>query len=419
MARSIPLNVMDLPGQRYSCHGCGDCCRDFTVQLREEDLERLQSQGYEKKKGESVTVLFRGQWYLRQQSDGACIFLESDGRCRIHAEHGFDRKPVACRLFPFNLAPDARGVHAGLNFACQSVRANKGATLFSHSADLKKALRELPEITGVAPPRLSGRLRATPDEVSAMVEGVDGWLATDDVDLAARFDGLAWLAQSLGVANFTNVRNKRVGELMALLVGALPEELELLPVEEASTRQQRLLRQAAFARIEDPRIHDGARRNPVVARLGQLRRSRRFMKGKGEVPGLPRDWPTSISFRSISEVRSITESDSREEIEDLIIRWARSTLRGGRAWGSGYYGFSVAEGIQCMVVNLACIGWLARVHAAGRGLEEVDPEAVNEALGRVDRTAGRARWLGSASERMRLKYFAVDDGLRRVVRLSW
>lgn len=143
------------------------------------------------------------------------------------------------------------------------------------------------------------------------------------------------------------------------------------------------------------------------------------MKGKGEVPGLPRDWPTPVSFHAVSQVGLLTQSDSREEIEDLIIRWARSTLRGGRAWGSGYYGFSIAEGIQCMVVNLACIGWLARVHAAGRGLEEVDAEAINEALGRVDRTAGRARWLGSASERMRLKYFAVDDGLRRVVQLNW
>ena len=28
--------------QHYSCHGCGDCCRDFSVQLRVDDLDKLE-----------------------------------------------------------------------------------------------------------------------------------------------------------------------------------------------------------------------------------------------------------------------------------------------------------------------------------------------------------------------------------------
>ena len=143
------------------------------------------------------------------------------------------------------------------------------------------------------------------------------------------------------------------------------------------------------------------------------------MKGRGNVPGLPRGWPGPVAFDAVSAVGPISTADAVDDIDDLVTRWLRSTLRGGRAWGGGYYGFSMAHGIQALALNLACVGWLARVHAAGRGLDQVDLEAASEALSRVDRTAGRARWLGSSAERMRLRYFAADDGLRRLVRLSW
>ena len=43
MAKRVPLEILDLKDQRYSCHGCGDCCRDFSVQLRDEDLDRLSN----------------------------------------------------------------------------------------------------------------------------------------------------------------------------------------------------------------------------------------------------------------------------------------------------------------------------------------------------------------------------------------
>ena len=108
-----------------------------------------------------------------------------------------------------------------------------------------------------------------------------------------------------------------------------------------------------------------------------------------------------------------------EAIDDLLSRWLRASILGGRAWGAGFYGFSVVEGLQALVLNLACVGWLARVHAAGRGRSNVDLEAVGEALGRIDRSAGRAKWLGSKAEKLRLRYFANDDGLRRLVRLTW
>lgn len=416
MATRIPLTILDLPEQRYSCHGCGDCCRDFSVQLRDDDLARLDAQGWERELGEPVTVEFRGRRYLRQRSDGACLFLQDDGLCRIHAKHGFHEKPVACRLFPFNLAPDGRGPQAGLNFACRSVRANKGASLASHGDDLARALRALPEAQRGVPPRLAEEMRAESIEVDGVVAGLDRWIARDDVPLAIRLDGFAWLAQSLAAASLADVRGDRVRDLVDLLVSALPDELLHLPVDPPGRGQRRQLRQAVFARIEDPRFTDDETRPSLSTRLEQWRRSARFARGRGVVPGLARGWAVPESFAAIDALSQVADSP---EVADLIARWLRSTLRGGRAWGAGYYGWSIVHGVQALALDVACVGWLARAHAAGRGDAEAGLGSVEEALGRVDRARGRAVWLGTAAERLRLRYFAADDGLRRLVRSQW
>ena len=416
MATSVPLTVLDLREQRYSCHGCGDCCRDFSVQLRDDDLGRLREQRWEERLGEAVTVEFRGRRYLRQRADGACLFLQPDGLCRIHAEFGFDEKPVACRLFPFNLAPDAEGVRAGLNFACSSVRANRGAALSSHRGDLDRALREVPEAATIAPPRLDRDLRAEPSEAEAIVDGLDAWLKRPGIPLSIRLDGFAWLAQSLGAASFAKVRGARIRELLDLLVSALPAELDHLPVEPPGGGQRRMLRQAVFARIEDPRFSGDEAKPSLRARLAQWNRSRRFARGRGAVPSLARGWSLPRDFEAIEAMPKV---EGPNEIEDLVLRWLRASIRGGRSWGTGYYGWPITDGVQALALDVACLGWLSRAHAAGEGKTSVDLASVAESLGRIDRARGRAVWLGSAGERLRLRYFAPDDGLRRLVRANW
>ena len=157
----------------------------------------------------------------------------------------------------------------------------------------------------------------------------------------------------------------------------------------------------------------------MLVRLEQWRRSRRWTSGKGVPEGLPRGWEVADSFASVDTILFAQDESQSAEIDDLITRWLRSTILGGRCWGAGCYGFSIVEGLQALVLNLACVGWLARLHAAARGLHTIDLEAVTASLGRIDRAAGRAKWLGSGAEKMRLKFFANDDGFRRIIAYAW
>jgi lysine-N-methylase len=409
--RSIPLTVLPLGEQRYGCHGCGDCCRDFTVQLRERDLERLRAQGWDRELGE-VTVEFRGRRYLRQREDGGCVFLRADGKCRIHAEHGFAAKPVACQLFPFTFAPDARSAKVGISFACASVLANRGPGLASHLGELRRMAGEIDEL---APSRtlLDARTEAAPEEADAAADVLDRWLSDSAVPFAFRVDGVAWLGQQLAGASFAKVRGARLRELLETLVGALPDELPLHPIAPATRAQLATLRQASFFRLEDPKIGDLARLGRFRATVGQFLRSRAFSRGRGAMPAMGDRWP-SADFGAVDRVAPLSGSTDRAECEELLVRWMRATVLGGRAWGSGFYGWPVVDGLQALSLNAACAGWLARAHAAASGRPAPSLEDVRAAVGRVDRTSGRAPWLGSRAERMRLAWLRIDDGLRRV-----
>ncbi len=419
MTIALPILMLPVATQRYSCHGCGNCCRDFTVQLREADLAKLRAQGWEEKLGMPVTVEFRGTTYLRQRDDGACVFLMDDGLCRIHKDHGFAEKPIACQLFPFVLVPDDVRTHVGISFACQSVRENKGAELRSHLHEVDRMSRGVPE-TRIATysAMLADALSAKEGELDALRLALDRFLAREDVVLRDRLDGLAWVAASLGRAKLADVRAKRFAELVTVLVAALPAELEHLPLGPALPKQMRLLRQAVYARLEDVQVNQAKARGRWRTVLGQLLSSRAFTRGRGQVPAVARGLLSGCDFAAIDAVPALSESPDRDAIDQLLSRYARATLLGNRGWGAGYYGWPAIRGLQALVLNIACTAWLARALAAKRGHAAATIDDVRDALGRIDRHAGRAPWLGSVGERLRLEFFRLDDGLRRITRAS-
>jgi lysine-N-methylase len=409
----LPVLMPRLSEQRYSCHGCGDCCRDFTIELRGEDFERVAAQGWEKELGEPFWIEFAGRRWLRQREDGACIFLGEGGRCRIHAKHGLEAKPVACQLFPFSFAPGPRGVSIGVNFACASVRRSAGATLASHEAEIRRLQAAVPEACERMPlADLAPGVPATEQEIDAVSRALDRWLGDDAISATVRLEGFAWIAQSLHEAQLVRVRGDRLAELLDTLVRAAPDELPLLPATAPGTRAWQLIRHAVFGRVEDPKIADLRRTGRLRGVLAQWRRSRAWSRGQGVAPRIA-GWP-ELRFESMEHAPRLFGGSQAAAIDALLRRWLRATVLGGRAWGPGLYGLPVNQGVALVALNAICVAWLACARAAGRG--EVGLEDVGEAIGRVDRTSGRAPWLASSGERKLVAYLCCQDAMRLAVR---
>lgn len=83
-----------------------------------------------------------GAFRIRKRNDGACGFLSTENRCRIHEELGGHRKPLTCRLFPYRFHPLERETLVAASFSCPTVVSATGATLDSQESELKKLERE-------------------------------------------------------------------------------------------------------------------------------------------------------------------------------------------------------------------------------------------------------------------------------------
>src|SRR5262245_57864013 len=107
---SLPLATLPM-AERWDCHQCGICCYGSIVRLSEQDREKLKQQGWDKHpdfRGRRIMVRegwFSSQYNLAQRDNGACVFLTSDGLCRIHKEFGFEAKPLFCQMFPRQIIP--------------------------------------------------------------------------------------------------------------------------------------------------------------------------------------------------------------------------------------------------------------------------------------------------------------------------
>ena len=163
----MPSHKLELPTiQNWSCHSCTGCCRELDVEVTEAERQQLLDQNWSDADGMTgdgpVVVPFgrRGKRYrLARAPDGACVFLDENGLCRIHSKHGEAAKPLACRLYPFAIHPSGNALRVSLRFDCPSVAANDGKPVTERRRELRHlAAAVVPErFVEPDPPRISRR----------------------------------------------------------------------------------------------------------------------------------------------------------------------------------------------------------------------------------------------------------------------
>jgi len=86
-------------GLRFKCTQCGDCCRwKGEVYVNDDDIKRLAEWAnipFELCKFEYTTIA-NGRRVLVSQRNGACIMLDSEGKCKCQSH-----KPIQCSAFPW------------------------------------------------------------------------------------------------------------------------------------------------------------------------------------------------------------------------------------------------------------------------------------------------------------------------------
>jgi len=130
----VPEPLLVRPGCRYQCHGDGTCCTNIHVigPISRTDASRVRVAG-------SIVFASSREPVVKHdagiegsvviQKNGACIFLDSNVRCRIHEAVGPEHKPAPCRRFPVGATNTPAGVRVTLSHRCACVSIGESTEL--------------------------------------------------------------------------------------------------------------------------------------------------------------------------------------------------------------------------------------------------------------------------------------------------
>lgn len=141
------VKLFFLPDQNYDCVQCGRSCSGWRVHVDPVTEERIAGSPVvlriieERGKTQPIEVdPADGSKILPRKADGTCVYLNEDRLCSIHAELGYQDKPVGCRQFPFQFTLTPDGVYVGISFSCTAAQQNVGRPLPAHEEDLRELL---------------------------------------------------------------------------------------------------------------------------------------------------------------------------------------------------------------------------------------------------------------------------------------
>lgn len=416
----LPVIMPELKTQRFACHSCTNCCRELVVHLTPADVRKIDAQNWAGRIDSVAYIRLGRNTVLNHRPNGGCVFLQEDGRCRIHVEHGGAAKPLACQLYPFTLHREGDDLLAAVRFDCPSVAASRGEPIPQHRQEVRRLAAELGEAgESLFPPvkavELRRGCRITAAQTGLVVKKIDDWISDTDRPLNDRLHGLCSLCDTLDAARLDAVNDEQLGELVALLIVELKSTAPPVELPPPAERHLALLRMDVFAHGEYVGLAD--LQAPIWSRwrrrFSQLRRGRRMVRGHGDIPPLVENAPV-IPFDRLDQVHRDPNGSPRED-DELLTRYLRMRLLSHSAFGDGYYGWPVVDGLRAMILSIVAARWMARYLAlvAERSIWQFSD--LQKALGFIDRAAGRAKELGRASGRLRIHYFARDRGLARLL----
>jgi lysine-N-methylase len=413
---SLPIRTLPVV-QNWDCHVTGTCCHEYRVSLSDDEVERINKQGWTREElGGNEPFQRQGPpWnrvvQLNHREDGACVFLGAEGRCRIHERFGYETKPLPCRLFPFVLVPAGDHWRVGLRYACPSAAANKGRALPEHQKDLRAfadALAQREKLTPredgslTAPPRLDNGEQLDWPDTLRLVDALVKLIRDGRDPVERRMRKCLYLAEQMRKAKLAEVRGQRLGELLDLMISSTEQEVPSSPelVSPPGWIGRILFRQAAA--LYTRKDHGPNRGLASRGRVALMQAAYRFTRGAGPVPRLHAKLPEA-TFEQLEEPRGPLPPEAEAVLERYY------TIKVGSLQFVAF-GLPFWEGLEGLAVTLPVIRWVARMFR-----DRPPVEAVTQAIVIVDDHVGFNRVLASLRQRLSFRILARNGQLSRLV----
>ncbi len=391
MTLSIRLAPID---QRWRCHGCGRCCRGTIISLSAADHQRIEEQrwpehpDFRRKKPVVRRGLLRRAYHLAKNKDGTCVFLDGDGLCRIHKEHGLEAKPLVCQMFPFQLVPLENFAYVTLRRYCPSAAADDGQPLEDYLDDIRRMASV-------------GNLAVKPAQPPEVVRGQGrSWqfvLRTADVLERLMCDErYPPVRRVVHAIHFCDLLDQcRLGSLSREKFAALISMLEQGADADAPRLFERrppprriaalLFRQIA---LEYLRLHPRmVVESSWVERWRVIRAATAFARGKGQLPFLHKCFPQT-TFEALEEPLGPLPLPALRPLTAYLEAAAasRQYLLLCR------YGWSLVDAFRAVALGSALAMWMLRLVCADHSPTTED---MIDVVGALDRASGYGPLVGA------------------------
>jgi lysine-N-methylase len=417
----MTLPIRHLPVlQNWDCHVCGSCCKEYKVGITDKERKRIESQDWSEDQVVNGAALFRREgppwnrsYRLNHRADGSCVFLSSEGRCRIHERFGYETKPLACRMFPFVLVPAGDHWRVGIRYACPSAADNKGRAVGDHEDSLRKLASELarregledrPDARRLALPRLQRGQRVDWPDVFRFVKALLTLLHERKDPMERRWRKCLAFADQCRQARFDAVSGSRLAEFLEVIAGGLENDVPVDPalVAPPTWVGRMLFRQAVavFTR-KDYGPNRGLTRQGRTALFGA---AWRFGLGRGSVPRLHNLVPET-TFEAIEQASGKLMAPAEEMLE----RYYTTKVDSLQFFGATNFRLPFWEGLEMLALTLPIILWVTRSLS---GLPQL--EAVSRALTIVDDHFGFNPALSTRRHRVNISLLARTGELTRL-----
>lgn len=410
---------LQLPAiQSWNCHNCSGCCRQHAIEITDEERRRILDQNWTAADGvpaDRPVVVQEGsvlrRWHrLAHQPDGACVFLDENGLCRIHAKFGEAAKPLACRIYPFAFHPLGKSLRISVRFSCPSVVANRGKPVAERNRELRKiAAVVVPDNAAeTPPPKISPRQQVDWNDFERFLSALDAGFAEPGLPVVVKLlQSLKWI-DLVDQAQFGALKGARIGEFLDLIVQAARVEVgdEVPPVEPTGrmNRLQFRLLAGQYAR-KDTYAADRS----VRGRLRMLRSLLRFARGKGTLP------PMQEAFREVPfESLEKPFGGVPAEAEEIFTRYFRVKIQGLHFCGPAYYDWPLTDGFRALALVFPAVMWLARWLAVSANRGEVNADDVAQALAIADHHHGYSPLFGTRAFRRRIQLLTRSGDIAKL-----
>lgn len=429
----IPLRLLPIQ-ERWSCHGCGICCRHVIIQLTPEEYQRIRNQGWGKDPALAGTRLFvrtrlwPPRYRLAHRKDGYCVFLTEEGRCRIHEQFGPEAKPLVCRMFPYQTVSLGQFAYLTLRHNCPSVIRHEGLPLSEQEKEWR-SLAEYPPLRPMLrfPPPITVGYRGSWSRFQRAAGVVERFLCEQAYPMVRRLAHALLFAQTLDMCRLSRLSENRYVELLAMLEQSVKQEANPLFQDR---RPPHWTTQLAFRRVllDYLRLHPGF---PVEAtwqgRLRWIQVAFTLALGKGRLPALA---PPQIALRSKKEHPNATPCgsevmESRVSLEELerslaglsrdiwqpLDEYYEAMAMSRRFAVNGRPGWALTDRVRALAMSFPAALALLRLATPGRTPNKEDMAAVVITL---DRGEG-FRPLAARTYQRRLRALGRNGQLLRLV----